>query len=253
MPSRVISSTAGTRTEPKDGYKFVRGTTARFKIQFLSDGVSVLPDVGSTPVAKILAPKFLSDGDNPIPNLIDTIEGTLVPGQEFEYEFVWDIPGNQTPLDNYIVSYQATLGGQEFNFGDEYFTIVASSGAIGIKDPGYATVSDIRMHKFNIDQYLPETVRKDQETRDLLIENHIRAASIRLREELNLNKARGMSENYRLFVVFYTIWSIMLASRGEDGSAVSDQNLMFWRSEWERILAQEKREGVLQGIPLGRG
>jgi hypothetical protein len=56
-----------------------------------------------------------------------------------------------------------------------------------------------------------------------------------------------------LFCVYYTVWTILLASRGEDGSSVSSENINFWRSEWERILAQEKREGVFQGIPVGRG
>lgn len=253
MSSRVISSIAGTRTELKDGYTFIRGTTATFKIMFTNEGVSTKPDTGTDPVAQILAPNFLSGGNLPVPVTLATLIGTLVPGQEFEYQFTWDVPLNQTPLDNYIISYQAQLAGQEYNFGDEYFTVVSSAGQIGVKDPGYATVDDIRSHKFNIDQYLPESIRKDLDTRNQVIENHIRRASIRLREELNLTKARGMSENYKLFVIFYTIWSLMLAARGEDGSAVSDQNLMFWRSEWERILAQEKREGVFQGIPVGRG
>ena len=100
---------------------------------------------------------------------------------------------------------------------------------------------------------MPEIFRKDLVSRNQVLLNHIRDAGVRLREELNLHQKRGMSDNYRLFVVYYTVWSILLAARGEDGSSVSSDNLNFWRGEWERILAQEKREGVFQGIPMGRG
>lgn len=253
MMARVISSVAGTRTEPKDNYAFVRGTTATFKIIFTSEGRSTTVDTGTDPVAKILTPKFLQSSDNPVPEIIATLIGSLVPGQEFEYQFVWEVPPGLTPQDEYVISYQGRLASQNYNFGDEYITITAAAGMIGTKEPSYATVDDVRKKKFNIDTYLPEMFRKDLDTRNQLIEDHLLDATIRLREELNLSKARGMSQNYRLFCVYYTVWSILLASRGEDGSSVSDSNINFWRSEWERILAQEKREGVMQGIPLGRG
>lgn len=251
--SRVISSVAGTRTEPKDSYMFVRGTTVKFKITFLSNGRPTQVDTLTIPQVKVLEPAFLNNGNTPVPSVIASIDGVLVPGQDFEYEFTWDIPSNMVPLDNYIASYQGMLGGQSFNFGDEFFTVVPSAGMIGTLEPMYATVDDVRKKKFNIDTYMPEAYRKDVVTRNLLIEDHIRDASSRLREELNLNQVRGNTANYRLFCVYYAIWTILLAARGEDGSSVSDQNLLFWRNEWERILAVEKRRGVLQGVPMGRG
>jgi len=251
--SRVISPTAGTRVEPKDGYSFIRGTTAIFKIIFTNEGVPTTLDAGTKPVAKILAPVFISNTSAPIPNILASIEGEQVPGQQFEWQFSWDIPGSQTPLDNYIISYQGQLGGQNFNFGDEFFTISDAAGSLGTKEPSYANVDDVRKKKFNIDDYLPKIFKKDLDSRNQIIEEHIQDASRRLREELNLNKSRGMSENYRLFAIYYTVWSILLAARGEDGSSISDSNIEFWRSEWERILAQEKRESVFQGIPVGRG
>jgi len=251
--SRVISSTAGVRTEPKDSYTFIRGTTATFRTIFTSDGRPTQVDTLTIPNAKVLQPAFLNMGNTPVPEVIATINGTLVAGQDFEYEFVWSIPAGLTPLDNYIISYQGVLGGQSFNFGDEFFTIIPSAGMIGTLTSTYATVDDVRKKKFNIDTYLPEAYRKDIVTRNLIIEDHIRDASHRLREELNLSQVRGNTTNNRLFCVYYSVWSIMLAARGEDGSSVSDQNLLFWRNEWERILAVEKRRGIMQGIPMGRG
>ncbi len=251
--ARVISSVAGTRTEPKDSYVFVKGTTGIFKIIFTSEGVPTQVDTLTVPVASIIKPVFLNDNSAPVPQVIATLNGALTAGQEFEYSFSWDIPAGATPSDEYIISFSGMLGGQTFNFGDEYFTVAAHAGSIGMKVPSYATVDDVRKAKFNIDDYLPEIFKKDLDSRNALIEDKLYWACIRLREELNLHKARGMSENYRLFCIYYTVWSILLASRGEDGSSVSDGNLNFWRAEWERILAQEKREGVFQGIPVGRG
>ena len=248
----VVSPVAGTRIEPIDSYTFVRGTTATFKVTFTNEGVPTTVDSGTSPVLKVLEPNFLSNGDNPVPNVIASIEGSLVAGQTYEYEFVWEIPANQVPLDNYIASYQATIGSVEYTYGDEFFTITGTIGTVGIKAPLYATVDDVRAKKFNIDSYLPKSANT-LIARNNIIEKHLRDATQRLREELSLFKARGNSENYRLFTVCYTVWSILLASRGQDGSSVSDENLREWRSEWTRILNQEKREGVTQGVPLGRG
>lgn len=249
----VVSPIAGTRIEPKDGYEFVRGTTATFKIMIMNNGVPTKVDTMTSPVARILEPMFLNKSGSPTPLVLATLTGSLVPGQEFEYQFTWDIPSGTVPLDEYIITYEGTLGGGPLSFGDEYFTVLGSAGQVNIKTPTYATVDDIRMHKFNIDSYLPDQFKKDLNTRNRLIDSHLRNATTRLREELNLHKSRSMSENYRLFCIHYTIYTILLAARGEDGSSVSDQNINFWRAEADRILAQEKREGILQGIPLGRG
>jgi len=251
--ARVISSVAGTRTEPRDSYMFVRGTTASFKTIFTNEGRPTRIDTATIPVAKVFKPAALNSSTANIPELVATLNGTLTPGQEFEYSFTWNVPVNLIPSDDYIVSYEGILGGMSVNFGDEYFTVTASTGMVGTKTPSFATVDDVRKKKFNIDDYLPEFFKKDLDSRNKLIEDHLNDAAVRLREELSLHKQRGMSENYRLFCIYYAIWSILLASRGEDGSSVSDQNIMFWRSEWERILSQEKRQSVFQGLPLGRG
>jgi len=250
--SKIISSVAGTRTEPMDSYKFLRGTTATFKVTFYNDGVPTKVNFATSPTATILQPSFLNKSGAG-PGVVTTLTGTLVPGQEFEYMFEWDVPPSIEPVNNYVIRYQAMIGAITNIFGDEYFELVSELGQISIRTSGFATVDDIRRKKFNIDDYLPVTMKKDTQSRNDMIQAHIDEATSRLREELPLFKQRGHSENYRLFVVYYTIWSLMLASRGEDGNAISDKNLSYWQREWQRILAQEKREGVMQGIPLGRG
>lgn len=249
----IVSPVAGTRCEPVDSYVFIRGSSATFKCIFLSDSLPTTVDVGSIPSAYIMYPRFLSTADSPVPQIVATLQGSLVPGQEFEYQFQWDIPVSQDPLDEYIISYSGQLGGIIQNLGDEFFTITASPGMLSLAYPTYATVDDIRQAKFNIDSFLPEIYRgKDGLSfRNKIIQQHLRNATTKLREELSLNKKRGMSENYRLFCIYYTIWSIMLAARGEDGSSVSDSNIMMWKSEWQLILAQEKRQSLFQGLPIG--
>lgn len=250
----VVNPTAGTRLEPMDAYQFVRGTTATFKITFMSNGVPIKVDTATVPEAQILEPRFLNKSGSPVPLTLAYLPGTLVAGQEFEYQFSWDIPLNTHPLSEYIISYSGIFGAFTYNFGDEFFTVTASApGQISIKTPTFATVGDVRMAKFNIDDYLPPSARQDLTARNNIIEFHLRNATTKLREELSLFRQRTNTENFRLFCIYYTVYTLLLSSRGEDGSSVSDQNLSFWKSEWQQILAQEKRKGGAQGIPLGRG
>ena len=250
--AKIISSTAGTRVAPMDSYKFLRGTTATFKTTFYSDAKPITVNVGTKPVITILQPSFLNKAGSG-PNMVAQIEGELVPGQEYEYKFDWDVPPTIEPLNNFVVRYQAHIGPINNIFGDEFFEIVSELGQITIKTAGYATIDDVRRKKFNIDDYMPVTIKKDVQARNDMIQAHIDDATSKLREEMPLFKQRGYTENYRLFVVYYTIWSILLAARGEDGSSVSDRNINLWRGEWKQILNQEKRKGGIQGIPLGRG
>lgn len=249
----VTSSIAGTRIEPKDTYVFMGGTTVTFKVTILNNGVPTTVDSSTVPFITILQPTRLNANSSNLPGIIATVNGSLVPGQEFEYQFSWTIPNTIIPDDEYVVMYQGMLGGISMTFGDEYFTITNVPGQVDIKVPSYATVTDIRMKKFNIDSYLPELYAKDLNMRNAIIEYHLKDAAIKLREELSMFKVRGNSENYRLFCIYYTIWSIMLGARGDDGSSVSDSNLATWQAEWMRVLAQEKRESVMQAIPMGRG
>lgn len=254
-----VSPTSGTRTEPNDSLIFTRGSIATFKVTFTSGGIPTVVDTGTNPIMRIRQPAFINNigatfiGNNNDNNIIFEATGSLVPNQQFEYQFQYNIPGNIVPSDEYIVVYAATVGGMFLEYGSELFTIAAGPSVVNTRPYFYATVDDIRAHKFTIDDYLPKTIAKDLNARNQLILTHIRYATEKLQEELNLSRSRSVSYSHRLFTVAYTIYSILLASRGEDGSSVSDQNLNFWRSEWKSILEQEKRQSVLQGVPLGRG
>ena len=57
MPA-VISPIAGTRIEPTDGYKFIKGTTAVFKVTYQNNGNPTKLDTGTDPIAKIFKRKF---------------------------------------------------------------------------------------------------------------------------------------------------------------------------------------------------
>lgn len=255
--SVYVSPIAGTRNVPTDNLIFTRGANATFKITFTSNGMPIKVDNSTTPQVRIRQPAFIDNVVAGVPvgidNIITTIQGSLVAGQEYEYEFIWNVPAAIIPSDEYIISYEATIGSMFFEYGSELFTITAGPGIIGVRQNYFATVDDVRSKKFNIDDYLPKVLAKDIDARNKLIESHLRDATDKLREELNLTQARSNSVNYRLFTVYYTVWSILLASRGEDGSSVSDSNLATWRAEWEVVLEQEKRYGIFQGLPMGRG
>ena len=248
----VVSSVAGLRTAPLDSYIFLSGTDVTFQCTFTQDGKPTTVDTLTQPVATILEPMFLNKSGSANPVVLATILGTLTPGQQFEYSFTWSIPADIFPNNEYIVSYSAVIGGFNVFCGDEFFSITSALGQVGLKTVSYATVTDVRMQKMNIDSYLPDTIAKDVDARNAVIDYHLKNASNRLREELNLHRARGNTENYRLFCVFYSIYTILLGARGEDGSSISDQNILYWRTEADRILAQEKRRSIWQGIPAAR-
>ena len=85
--SAVISSVGGTRTEPVDSYSFVRGTTAIFKVTFLNNDIPTRVDVSTFPVAQILQPLFLSQG-NAVPQVLFTLQS--VAGQWVVVSASWE-------------------------------------------------------------------------------------------------------------------------------------------------------------------
>lgn len=246
-----ISPVTGTRTTPIDNYTFIRGGTATFHIIMTSNGNPTTVDTLTTPTLQILQPVFMQGGNNP--QIIATISGALTSGQNFEYEFNWNVPVDIQPLDEYIAVYSGIIGGIGYTFADEFFRITAGSGQVGVNIPSYATLNDLRMMKWGIDDYSPDALKNDLNARNQLFEYHLKNATTKLKEELSLHRSRLNTENYKLFTVYYAIYTILLASRGENGSSVSDQNLQFYKGEANKILEQEKRRSLFQGISLGRG
>jgi hypothetical protein len=247
-----VDSRVGTRTTPKDAYKFIRGTTATFKMTATNGNLPIDVDAGTAMTAQILQPAFLNILQ-PVQGIIANIIGYKVPGTVAEYEFNWVVPTNLPPDDLYVIQYKGFLSGVEYVFGDEFFTISVTPETLGTFDYGYCTVQDVRLTKPNIDSYFPKIYANDLDKRNELILFHIKIATDTLREELNLAQARGFSANYRLFAIYYAIHSIMNSAYGEDGSSVSIERLDHYKELWTRILAQEKRKGIGMGILYGRG
>lgn len=241
---RIPPSANGTRIEPKDSYIFVLGSTAIFKATFTDTDKPVQVDTGTTPSAVIH-----QNG-----NVLETISGSLVTGQLYEYQFEWSVPSDaDLKGTTYSVSYTGTLGGIEYNWGSEFFRLQAAPSNVKLKVQAYATVDELRQDKFNIDSYLPESLSKDKEARDHLLHQQLISASKWLNGQLNLRDFHSSyNDNLNQFTRYYAIWSILGQSLGEEGSAVSDRSLRFWEDKWKAVLKQIKMHSQLSNIPTGR-
>jgi hypothetical protein len=186
------------------------------------------------------------------------------------YRITWNVPTNAPPAsgsfqlypgDEYMASYKANFTGllgagpqQLRQFDTEFFTIQTIDGPVYGRFPAYATIDDLRKTFFNIDAYLPESLdATDVEGRNAILQYHLERASDKLREEMNLAQVRAMSADRQEYVAARSIYTLFLASRGQKGSSISEEMVNAWKERAEYILAQIKREGIAQGIPLGRG
>jgi hypothetical protein len=241
---RIPPSANGTRIEPKDSYIFIIGSTAIFKATFTDTDKPTQVDTGTTPKATIYQSGIY----------IATISGSLVLGQNYEYQFNWDIPMDSSVNGTtYSVTYTGFLGGAEYNWGYEFFRIQVGPSNIKLKVQAYATVDELRQDKFNIDSYLPESLSKDKEARDHLLQQQLVSASKWLNGQLNLRDFHSSyNDNFNQFVRYYAIWSILGQSLGEEGSAVSDRSLRFWEDKWKAVMKQIKMHSQLSNIPVGR-
>lgn len=241
---RIPPSANGTRIEPKDSYVFIAGSTAIFKATFTETDKPIQVDTGTTALATIH-----QDG-----TYVATLQGSLVEGQLYEYQFSWPIPLDITVIGaTYTVTYTGFLGGFEYNWGYEFFRLQNSPANVKLKVQAYATVDELRQDKFNIDSYLPESLSKDKEARDHLLHQQLVSSSKWLNGQLNLRDFQSSyNDNFNQFVRFYTIWSILGQSLGEEGSAVSDRSLGFWEDKWKAVLKQIKMHSQLSNIPVGR-
>jgi hypothetical protein len=236
-------SSTGSRVIPKDGYKFVIGSTAEFQAIFTDTDKPIQVDTGTAPQAHVYI-----DG-----RLSYTIDGDLTAGQLYEYSFFWEIPQGMHPRAVFMVEYRGTLGGTEYVWGQEFFQLNVSPQNIKLKQPAYATVDQLRLTKPNIDSYLPIELKNDKSARDYILQEHLATSSMELNGQLNLRDFHSVfNDNFNLYVRYHAVWSIIGSQMGEDGSAVGEKTLNFWEKKWKAVLKQIKMHSQLSNIPTGR-
>jgi hypothetical protein len=253
------------RTAPKDRLTGIRGGSITFEVTVIVGGRRQDPKNNEV-FMDLYAPPYI------------TPTGTMVNIQQIpmarvglgQYRATWVVPTHAPqvaggfaliPTDEYIVTYRANFFGlldaepdQLKQFDSELFTIQEMDGPVFGRFPAYATISDLRKTFFNIDEYLPEALdRADVEGRNEILQWHLERATDKLHEEMNLAQIRASSSDRREYVAARAVYTIFLASRGQKGSAISEAMIKEWKERAEYVLAQIKREGIAQGIPLGRG
>lgn len=262
-PGQVVSlAIDDRRLTPKDQLKGIIGGSVTFEVEVIMGGRRQDPK-DNLVVADVFMPAPFAPGG--AMTLIDTV--TLTRVGLARYQGTWTIPQTTVhqitivPSDDYLISYKANFAGllnaspdQYQEFANEYFTIDLIDGPIYGRFPAYATIDDLRMTYFEIDAYLPESIDKtDVEARNKVLQYHLETASNKLNEELNLHQVRSSSMDRREYVAARSIYTLLLAARGQNSSAISDGFVEHWRNRAIYILDQLKREGAAQGIPLGRG
>ena len=241
---RNVPSANGSRIEPKDRYIFTMNSPAVFKATFYDTDKPVQVDAGTKPVAIIRRNGY---------QFVDPIEGELFPGQIYEYYFQWTLPTNTDIFSTWFIEYRGVLGGIEYVWGGEFFQISPSPQNIKLKEQAYATVDELRLDKFNIDSYLPQSLAQDKLARDEVLRHYLVTATKELNGQLNLRDFHSTyNDNFNLYTRQYAIWMILGQAQGEEGSAVSDRSLKHWENRWKHTLKQIKMHSQLSNIPAGR-
>lgn len=262
-PGQVVTLTVDERRlDPKDALKGIIGGSITFEVEVIMGGRRQDPKNNKV-YADIFMPSYLSDLGKF--QLIETLEMTRV--GPARYRVTWNIPTETNagttirPGDDYVVSYKGNFMGlvdavpdNYIEFDNENFQLDWIDAPIHGRFPAYATVDDLRMTLFEIDAYLPEAIEKsDLDGRNKVLQYHLEQASDKLREELNMHQLRSNSADRREYVCARSIYTLLMAAKGQNSSAVANEFLDKWKERAEYILAQLKREGISQGIPLGRG
>lgn len=265
-PGQVVNLSIDTpRDTPQDSLLGTIGGSVTFEVTVILGGRRQDPK-SNIVYAEVYMPSYLA------PNGVMTqlVSIPMVRTGLAQYRVTWTIPTSVQvgatsvtiyPSDDYIISYKGNFCGiistapdsyQEF--ASEFFTITAFDGPVFGRFPAYATIDDLRKTFFEIDAYLPEVFgQTDTESRNTILQYHLETASDKLREELNMHQIRGMSSDRKEYVCARAVYTIFMAARGQNASAISNELLAMWRDRAEYILAQLKREGIAQGIPFGRG
>lgn len=244
----------GNRRVPIDDLFGLTGGTVTFEVTVTVGNRPTDPKNNDVEV-EIFSPAFLKGG-------FQSIDGPFVMTRLDIgiYEFTYNIPLSLTPSDEYMAFYKANfdtiVSGSPDNFvtfSTEFFSIRETGSPVGAFHSTYATVADVRSAFFNIDSFLPDNIAKDTDKRDKILQDHLIVATDKLRESLNLTQIRAHSADRREYTLARAIYTILIASKGQRGSAISSELLKEWDRRAERILAQLKREGDPQSMPLGLG
>lgn len=242
--SASLNSSIGSRTIPKDRYKFTAGSTAIFQATFTDTDKPIRVDTGTHARAVIY--------QNDV--VLTEITGELTVGQNYEYQFDWNIPQDISLNRIYSIEYRGILSGIEYVWGREYFSVNNSPQNIKLKQPAYATVDEVRKLKQNIDAYLSPVIKDDKAARDSIIHEFLVDSSKELNGQLNLRDFHTVyNDNFNLYTKYHAIWSIIGSQMGENSATVSDRSLGFWEKKWKHTLKQIKMHSQLSAIPAGRG
>jgi hypothetical protein len=250
------------RSAPKDELKGILGGSITFEVEVMIGGRRQDPRDNRV-FADVMMPSYLS----PTGKFEKLITLEMVRVGFARYRKTWDVPRITSqgltlhPSGDYVVSYKANFVGlilpppsNLIEFDSEMFTLEYIDAPIYGRFPAYATIDDLRQTFFDVDAYLPESIdRTDVENRNKLLQYHLERACDKLREELNMHQVRSNSSDRKEYVASRAVFTILMAARGQNSSAISNELLKEWRERAEYILAQLKREGVAQGIPMGRG
>ena len=253
------------RTDPKDKLHGIRGGSITFEVTVIVGGRRQDPKNNEV-FAELYAPPYIT----PTGTLAHIQQLSMVRVGLGQYRTTWVIPTHAPqaaggfpliPTNEYIIGYKANFFGlldaepdQLKQFDSELFTIQEMSGPVFGRFPSYATINDLRKTFFNIDEYLPEALDKsDVEGRNAILQWHLELATDKLHEEMNLSQVRSSSADRKEYVAARSIYTIFLASRGQKGASIAKDMIQEWKERAEYVLAQIKREGIAQGIPLGRG
>jgi len=263
-PGQVVTLTVtDRRLTPKDSLRGIIGGSVTFEVEVILGGRRQDPK-DNVVYADVFIPSQLAPNGQFM--LLASLQMARV-GMA-RYQTTWNIPASIPslgvaiiPSDDYVVSYKANFIGlvnaapnSYIQFDSEYFSINLLDGPVHGRFSAYATIDDLRMTFFEVDAYLPEAIKKtDVEARNKVLQYHLETASDKLNEELNIHQVRSNSSDRKEYVTARSVYTLLLAARGQNSSAVSDEFVKQWKERAEYILAQLKREGVAQGIPLGRG
>ncbi len=243
-----------TRTTPKDRLWGLIGSTMEFEIE-VTVANEVVDPVDNVVYCYPTSSPAITGGSY---ETLETI--TMIRVSKGRYKGSWTVDSSLSPGDEYTAIYKANFHGlyesatsNLVEFASEYFQLRNVPDTISGKMGKYTTVDELRKAFQNIDSFITDEHSTDINARNEFIYWHIGEAADILDEQLAMHQLRGNSADRKEFVRCYAIMSIIMSSKGQDGSATDDKNLDRWEKRFQRVADQMHAEGDFQGIPMGRG